>query len=185
MTEREASIARAAIRVYATKGVRRTTMTDIAQEAGVTRQTVYNAFPNTDEVLRAAIRLYIAGLWEKTHAAWQTSETLEAKLDVLFAQFVIDPWEFVHSSEEAAQLEQGYNDVGREEITAARAHFCDEVAPLFAPFEEALAQQGTSSRATAHYIKSAMEGIKYHSANREDLLVAIATLKASLLALTR
>ena len=42
MNDREKSIALAAIRTYQAKGVRRTTMSDIAKAAGVTRQTVYN-----------------------------------------------------------------------------------------------------------------------------------------------
>ena len=119
MNDREKSIALAAIRTYQAKGVRRTTMSDIAKEAGVTRQTVYNCFANTDAVLRGAIRLFIGDLWARITEAWATCETLEQKMDILLQHFAIEPWDFLNSSAEAAQLEGGYNDAGRAEIAAA------------------------------------------------------------------
>ncbi len=184
MTDREKSIALAATRVYERYGVRRTTMSDIAKEAGVTRQTVYNVFPNTDAVLRGAIRLYVSTLWAKIVAGWETCETLDQKLDILLQHFAMEPWEFIRGSEEAAELEQGYNDAGHAEIEAARLGFRGDIAALFDPWEEKLIERGTSPLAVADFISAAIEGLKYNNKTRADMEVAVATLKASLIALT-
>ena len=45
-----------AIEVVSRHGIQKTTMGDIADAAGVSRQTLYNKFANKDEVLRGAIR---------------------------------------------------------------------------------------------------------------------------------
>ena len=184
MNDREESIALAAIRTYQAKGVRRTTMSDIAKEAGVTRQTVYNCFANTDAVLRGAIRLFIGDLWARITEAWATCETLEQKMDILLQHFAVEPWDFLNSSAEAAQLEGGYNDAGRAEIAAARLGFRGDIAALFQPWRHRLTRQGTSPLAVADFISAAIEGLKYNNKTRQDMLVAVATLKAAVLALT-
>lgn len=53
MTDRERTILDAAMRVFMRHGVRRASMTDIGKEAGVSRQTLYNAFRGKEDVLRA------------------------------------------------------------------------------------------------------------------------------------
>ena len=52
MDEKQVAIAEAAIRVISRYGVKRTTMQDIADEAGVVRQTLYNYYKKKDDVLR-------------------------------------------------------------------------------------------------------------------------------------
>jgi AcrR family transcriptional regulator len=184
MNDRETTIALAALRAYAKKGVRRTTMTDVAQEAGVTRQTVYNAFANTDGVLRAAVRAYVAHLWQAVQDGWENAESLEDKLDVLLQHFAVEPWEYLSSSETAAELEGGYNAAGRAELDAAREVFHQDIAALFAPCEAHLLASGSSPLAVAEYISAAVEGIKRNSQTRTQMLTAVSTLKASLLALS-
>lgn len=183
MTDREISIAQAALRCYQAKGVRKTTMTDVAKAAGVTRQTVYNTFPNTDAVLRGAIRLYIGELWNQIVEAWQTCDTLDQKLDVLLQHFALDTWEFLNSSPEAAELERGFNAAGKAELDAARLGFHGDIADLFQPWADQLRQQGTTPLAVAEFISAAIEGIKHNNTTRDDMQVAVATLKASVLAL--
>jgi AcrR family transcriptional regulator len=171
------------MRVYQTKGVARTTMTDIAREAGVSRQTVYNVFPNTDAMLRGALLHYIDVLWQGILLEWSACATLGEKLDVLFDHFAMKPWEYLKSSPVAAELERGYNAVGRAAIDEARQGFRDDVAALFQPWETELARQGTNPLAVSNYINAAIEGVKYNNDTRDDMTIAVATLKASLLAM--
>lgn len=184
MNEREKQIAEAAANVYTRKGVRRATMSDIAKEAKVTRQTVYNTFANTDEVLRGAIRHYVDTQWQKIRQAWLECEDLDGKLEILLRHFAVEPWEFINSSEEAAELEHGYNAAGRAEVAASRLAFRDEVAAIFTPFERQLRKRGTSPHAVADFIGWAIEGVKHNCQDRETLLLSLSTLKAALLALT-
>ena len=183
MNALETSIAVAAIRVYSLKGVKRTTMSDVAKEAGVTRQTVYNAFSNTDEVLRAAIRLYIGVQWQKIQSGWQLTEQLDKRLDILFQHFAIDTWEYVSSSGAAADLASGYNAVGRAEIEQARLGFRDDIAALFEAGRDNLGARGTSPEALSDLLSYALEGIKSNCKTRTEVEETLAALKAAVLAL--
>jgi AcrR family transcriptional regulator len=51
-------------------GFEKTSLSDVAAEAGVTRQTVYRYFDNTDELMRAALALAAGGIVDRmlTHA---------------------------------------------------------------------------------------------------------------------
>jgi len=62
-------------------GIGRTTMADIAQSAGVARQTLYNAYPNKDEVLRAVVRASTQHYIKHVEDAWTSLPDLSSKID--------------------------------------------------------------------------------------------------------
>ncbi|MCF2869495.1 TetR/AcrR family transcriptional regulator [Octadecabacter sp. G9-8] len=184
MSTREISIAQAAIHVYTQKGIRRTTMADVAKAANVTRQTVYNAFSNTDGVLRAAIRLFISQQWQKVCVGWEKAAGLDEKLDILFLHFAIETWEYIKLSDATADLVDGYNSVGRNEIEQAKDGFRGDIAALFEDARDTLKVRGSSPEALSDFISMSIEGIKFNSNTRADLDRGIATLKGSVLALS-
>ena len=55
MARTRASLLDAAVRLLAERGTRRTSMTDIAQAAGIAKGTLYNHFRNKDEVFAALV----------------------------------------------------------------------------------------------------------------------------------
>lgn len=61
-------------------GFAKTTMADIAKQAGVSRQTVYNAFDCKEDILRAVTRAIGQDSLSELAAAWELDETLEQKL---------------------------------------------------------------------------------------------------------
>jgi AcrR family transcriptional regulator len=69
-TEARSRLVDAARRCFERFGFEKTSLSDVATEAGVTRRTVYRYFDNTDELLRAAFALAAGGIVERmvTHA---------------------------------------------------------------------------------------------------------------------
>jgi AcrR family transcriptional regulator len=69
-TEARSRLVDAARRCFERFGFEKTSLSDVAAEAGVTRRTVYRYFDNTDELLRAAFALAAGGIVERmvTHA---------------------------------------------------------------------------------------------------------------------
>ncbi|MFG1923953.1 helix-turn-helix domain-containing protein [Cryptosporangium sp. NPDC048952] len=59
MGRTRASLLDAAVRLIAERGTRRTSMTDIAQAAGIAKGTLYNHFRNKDEVFAALVEAEI------------------------------------------------------------------------------------------------------------------------------
>ncbi len=61
-TEARSRLLDAARRCFERFGTEKTSITDIAAEAGVTRRTVYRYFDSSDELLRAAFALAAGGI---------------------------------------------------------------------------------------------------------------------------
>ena len=183
MTEREKELAAAAIRVFSRYGVKRATMSDIADEAGVVRQTLYNVFPGKDAVLRGTIRYFVETQWRATHEGWAGAETLSDRLDILFRHFVEEPWDTINATPDAEDLERGVNAAGRDEIAKLKGTTDAYLRELFLPYEDALSQHGQTAESTAKFLHNAMSGVKHGAQNRDELQSYIASLKAAVLAL--
>ncbi|MBI4515715.1 MAG: TetR/AcrR family transcriptional regulator [Deltaproteobacteria bacterium] len=64
-TEARSRLLDAARRCFERFGLEKTSIADVAAEAGVTRRTVYRYFDSTDELLRAAFALTAGGIVER------------------------------------------------------------------------------------------------------------------------
>lgn len=183
MTEQEQRIAAAAMRVYARYGVKRATMTDVAKEAEVVRQTLYNVFPTKDALLRAAIRVYVEGQWARIRAGWDQTDDLGDKLDILFEHMALAIWQLVHSSPDARELEGGYNAAGRAEVALLEAEMLARFEAMLAPYAPGFARHGLTPARIAAHLKIAIPGIKYGADNLAEARDLAATQKAFILAL--
>ena len=80
MENKNIQIAEAGLAMFLKFGIRRTTMNDIAQAAGVTRQTLYNSFENKDAVLKHAVSFYCDRQLQQVRDECETATELEQKL---------------------------------------------------------------------------------------------------------
>ena len=119
MNEREEKIIDAAVQLFSRYGVKRTSMNDIAGEAGIARQTLYNAFSNKDEVLRATIRLFAERSTARIQAGLEKTGELGEQLDVIFRHIAVEPFELLRASPNAEDIVEGFNASSQEEIAAA------------------------------------------------------------------
>jgi len=177
-------IAEAALRVFARYGVKRATMNDVAQEADLVRQTLYNVFPNKDALLRGTIRFYADSLRQTVQAEWAGVETLSEKLDILFAHFVVSSWQMLHGSPDAQDLDRGVNAEGRAELLEVGKRTRDMLAGLFAPYDSRLSSAGSDHTLLADFVQNAMNGIKHEGEDLDHVQSLVATLKAAVLSLT-
>ncbi|CUI62022.1 TetR/AcrR family transcriptional regulator [Cognatishimia activa] len=82
---RNAEIAMAALATVGKYGLQKTTMSDIAQAAGISRQSLYNVYPNKEELLRAAVKYFMDADLQMVKEAWKDLDGAEAKLDAYFS----------------------------------------------------------------------------------------------------
>jgi len=180
MSARNIKILEAAGQLFARYGVSKTTMNDIARDAGVARQTLYNAYPSKDEVLRAVIRLDIEETHRAVVTAWDEAGGLGEKLDIFFNAGPLKWYDMVQSSPDMAELFDGLHKVAKVEL--------DQAAALWtASFADALAKEGVSEArrdGLADFIYSTSGNAKYNAQDRTVVETRLAMLKASVLALT-
>lgn len=134
MTDRHSHIIHAARTLIGRYGFAKTTMGDIATEAGVARQTVYNAFPGKSEILRAVVRLTGEETLQAVTEAWDQSEGLEAKLRVFHELGPIAWFELVCNAPDWADLLEGVHADASDELAALDGHLKAALSDQIAPF---------------------------------------------------
>jgi AcrR family transcriptional regulator len=91
MAETHLRITEAAIELHGTLGPSRTTMSAVAERAGVERRTLYRHFPSETELFEACSTHYFAANPWPDLAAWRAirdpRERLERALDELYAYY--------------------------------------------------------------------------------------------------
>lgn len=185
MNQRNRQITEGAMRVFSRYGFAKTTMNDIAREAGVARQTLYNAYAGKDEVLRAAIKENMAKTYDEVIESWAQVNDFGAKLDLLFQHGPLLWYDMVQSSPEMADMVEGLHTVAKEELAAFAGRCVAAIETELAPFEGNIIGQDLSVHAMAEFIYYAAINAKYGVPDRDALVQRLAVLRSSVLATLR
>lgn len=184
LNETEEKIVEAAIRCFVRFGARKTAMADIAAEAGVSRQTIYDLLGGKDDLIRSSIRVITDRNLAAVRSRLDACETLSEKLDAYFAETVIKSFELLQTAGDAEDLVSGHNAAGRDEIAHSHQRHEVLVRELLMPHEKALGENGLTIEQQAHLFVTTVMALKYGASNRQDLDELLKTLKTTILALT-
>lgn len=179
MNSRDTNILDAAGRVFMRYGISRTTMNDIAREAGVARQTLYNAYPNKEEVLRAAARKSIDETVDAVTAAWDGLDDLEEKLNSFNELVPLKWYDMVQASPDVSELVDGLHRVAREEMAQAAEMWGTRFEALFRDHAPGYAAPAD----LAEFFYSGALNAKYSAENRAVVETRLRMLVASIMAL--
>lgn len=183
MNDRNLILLQAAQNVFARFGVSKTTMNDIAREAGVARQTLYNAYPSKEAVLRATLRFGADQSMAAVEAKWREQTTLSDKLDTFFEMVPLYWYDAVQSSPEAADLIDGINTIAQDELLEiAKESNARFEALILAHTPNGLVLHVTAMEIADFFYSSSMNA-KYTAENRGVLEARLKVLKKSVLAL--
>ena len=181
MLDRQKTILTAAWEMFARYGFKRTTMNDIASQAGVARQTLYNAFDNKEAILRALIQLHI----EETctalaeHAAQNGS--LPDGLELAFDHFARKPYELLVMTPHGGELMEELENSASTEMTESKQRFSTAMAEMLAPHIPKGVATELRAEALADFIVHTAMGHKTKAASQEHLENLLGTLKAVVL----
>jgi len=171
----------AATAVFARYGFSKTTMGDIATEAGVSRQTVYNAFASKEDVLRATLRKFGAQSVNDVTAMWVDADSFVAKIDLFHTYVPIKWFDITNSSPEWADLMEGMHKAAAEEVKAL-----DDLwrAALTIIFAAELSDDAPRSAADlVDFFYNASLNAKHGATDVDHLRKRLDTVKAATLAL--
>ncbi|MBO9407846.1 TetR/AcrR family transcriptional regulator [Shimia sp. R9_1] len=181
MTETEEKILNAAIQTFVRYGARKASMNDIAHAAGVSRQTLYDAFGGKDGLIRASIRIVTDRNLAQVRAALEGTAELSDQLDTYFANTIVKSFELLQTAGDMEDLISGHNTAGKEEIERSHARHEKLIAELLAPYEREIQRNGLTVTQQAHFIVTTVMGFKNGAKTREDLNSLLMALKASVL----
>lgn len=175
----------AALEMFMRYGFKRATMGDIAQAAGLSRQSLYARFANKDEVYAAVLDLYGTRIIAQLQSQWATSSDLGDAMDAFAAISVIPTFTMLrHSPDASDMIEAANSPEGQDAMARVTALKCAALSALFAPYSDALAQRGLTPDQLADFVESNKHAMTKSTQDRAHLDLQIATLKASVLSLT-
>lgn len=175
MTRKDEKILSASYELFARYGIGRTTMADIAQAAGVARQTLYNTYPNKNEVLRAVIQTSVNESLRAVKTAWEILPDIETKIDAYMEHGPIAWFDAVQNAPDAAELFDGINNVAKAEVAEGMAQWV-------AMFRDLFAEAGIADpEALADFFVFSSKNAKYDVPDRASYLRRLDTLKAATL----
>ncbi|NRB01646.1 MAG: TetR/AcrR family transcriptional regulator [Rhodobacteraceae bacterium] len=181
MTERDEKILRAAKAVFSKYGVAKTTMSDIAAEAGVARQTVYNAFPGKPEILRGTTRLMMDDFRLALLDAWTGAECVADKVDVYFEMGPVNWYQTIASSPEIAELFEGINEHASIEVRRAAETWISLFSEMFEQGNLAPKDTDVSLQDVAEFLYFASLNAKHSVQSADALRARLKTIKSALL----
>ena len=181
MDSKQEKIVDCAIEVFSRYGVRRTTMGDIAESAGVSRQTLYASYANKEEVLRAAVTQISNNTIAEIEAAWRETESIEGKIDTYLDLAVFYFFDMLRQLPDAADLISGFREIGAEELAAAELEKQNLLEVQFQPFEDKLKAHGMTPKSIAEFFQTASTNFKYIATDRDHLTRLLASLKQTTL----
>ena len=180
MTSTKNKIVDAAIATFIRYGARKTSMTDIADAAGVSRQTLYDQFGSKDELVEAAISrntdLVLARITERL----EYGDNLADQLDVYLSEAVVRTFERLQTSEDLEDLIIGHNDAGRAAIKKSHKRHNRVVIDLLTPYDNQVESTGQSTKQLAAFLVRSAMSLK-HCENRCELNGMLDSLKTSIL----
>ena len=183
-SETEGKILDAAIRTFLRFGARKTSMSDIAAAAGVSRQTLYDLFGGKDDLIRASTRAITDQKLSAVRRRIRDDMPLSEKLDAYFAETLIASFEALQAAGDAEDLIAGYHEAGKDEIARSHEQHMDLLEEALSPYAAALAKHGLTPRQQARFIVTVTAVQKTSAATRDEIDRLLETLKANCLAVT-
>ena len=184
MDSKDITIARAGLEQFVKYGMRKTTMQDIADASGLSRQTLYNRVSNKDELLRLVAQYYLNDIIERCARSAAEAKTLDAAIDHLITHFVVEAWQTINAMPEARELEMASHSAITTVVDAAS----DAKKALIRSTLEPFAAAETSPAAASvddivDFFMASSVGIKSTATSETQLRALCATFKSSLMRL--
>ena len=185
MDDKNLNMLDAAVATFARYGVKRATMSDIADEAGISRQTLYSSFPSKDEMLAAAILHMSEGILTQVRAGWEDATNISEQLDVYFEHAVIAVFEMIKSSPDADDIAGKYTELRKETVVKASVEAGKlkqhALAEKLSPFQKEIAESGQTCEQLVEFIYTAAKSFENAATTTEELRSLLISLKISVL----
>ncbi len=158
-------------------------MNDIAAEAGLSRQTLYDLFGGKDELMRAAIRLVKEESWRAIGERLGACSTLREKLNVYFEETVLKSFEMLQSAGDPEDLIGSHNKAGMAELEVVRKQERLLVADILSDHGFPGSEDRNACERLANFIVVASMHFK-HVNDKSELDELLLTLSDSVRAIT-
>jgi len=174
--EKTEKILAAAYKLFNQHGLRKVTMSDIAEAAEMSRPTLYAAFPSKEAVFEAIAKRHNDRSEVTSAERLPKAKSLRAQLTTLFEIWIVEPYASVIDSPAGLDMMSDASEFAPVAIESTYRRF-EQL--LFAVLEPALAgkRAAMTAKDLAHIMVTATRGLK----TRTQTLVELRRLTAGLI----
>jgi AcrR family transcriptional regulator len=140
-------------------GFQRTTMEDVAKEAGISRPALYLMFRNKTEIYRALAESVMGEALQRAEAALSASGGIEARVFAAVKTGILDPTDFLMATAHGAELIDMKHNMAADAMQDWRAKKATMIADALET-SGATKAKGLSGGALADILLDGMEGLK-------------------------
>lgn len=157
---KEEKVLTAARDVFMRYGFKRTTMSDLADAAKISRPALYLIFSSKEDVFQALVTQLFNELLGEVREGVSKNEGVVNKLTAAFEVWCVLPFEMIQVSPDAKDiLESGY-EFANEITVRAFADFEHILSDVLRPIVSAQAEPPLSAEQLAHILTTAAQGFK-------------------------
>ena len=156
-------------KVFLRYGFRRTTMTDLARGAQMSRPALYLVFPSKEEVFMAVVMRSIKESTEEIRTGIPRLRTAGDKLAFAFEVWYVRPFEMVLASPDAGDLLESGCEIACEPLTKAGEDFMAIVTELLKPLVREQSRVKLPAARIAELLCGAAHGFKKTAKDAAEL----------------
>ncbi|MCP3971753.1 MAG: TetR/AcrR family transcriptional regulator [Rhodobacteraceae bacterium] len=162
-------------------GVRRTTMSEIAVAAKVSRPTLYGHFASKEELLGGVIECHNDQMIETISRELETRESLAAKLDAVFDHAVLRVFDLMQSWPDASDIVTEDNQNAMDAYLRGLKRLEAVIERILLPHASAIEASGQTVRQYSEFVVFTATRLKKNLRSRDQLRALLTSLKASVL----
>ena len=167
MDDRKLNILEAALRSVTAYGVRRTSMDDIANEAGISRPAIYQHFRNKEDVIVSCIDLVNEKAFAEAKAASVSQTSVRGRLTSYLCEYMVFFYRLVIAGPHAKELLDVSTRFGSGKTEAAQQR-------LIYDLNEILGKDKNAE--TGYILAHCAKGLKYQAPDEATLVSRISFL---------
>ncbi len=146
--------------IFMRYGFKRTTMSDIADAAQISRPALYLIFPSKEEIFRVLLAHIFQESLHEVHEELRTRNEVADKLIGAFEVWCVRPFEMTQASPDAKDiLESGYA-FAAETTVKAYTDFETMLSDALRPLVSSQLEENLSTEQLAHILTTAAQGFK-------------------------
>ncbi len=169
MNERNIKIVETAIRLFVQYSVAKTSMAEIAEEAGVARQTVYNSFESKEDLIFAALLHYADYTKNNIELDCKGFTEPGPRLDVLFKHMAVVPFEAMQKFPHVDEIMVFAENLSEERKAIIKNTYKDAIRHVLLPFESQIRDFKIEPERLYDLMKAMLTQIKREAKDVENL----------------
>jgi AcrR family transcriptional regulator len=175
-TERRKKVLKVAMELFLHFGFRRTTIADIANEAGISRPTLYAMYPNKEAIFAAVLESYMEDLEARIDERFDPSDSWSNKVRLVLELAVVEPFSRYQGSSIKRELFSIEDPPVREMIEELTGAMERVYGRCFEGHEELLSRLDRTPLQLGRVVNAACHGMKERARDQADLEMMLDTM---------